>query len=106
MPMTEFLLRLSAWLPKPLRAIASEARIRLLVQFFMFGMAGMVGFVFDTATVYGLRRAMGLYGAGIAAYFVAATVTWICNRFWTFRRLAMSDPWHIRRSRAEHKIHD
>ena len=59
----------------------------------MFGTVGMVGFLVDTATVYALRRALGLYGAGMAAYVVAATVTWILNRVWTFRGLG-SGPVH------------
>ena len=39
----------------------------------------------DTATVYALRYQLGLYGAGLVSYLVAATGTWICNRLWTFR---------------------
>jgi putative flippase GtrA len=95
MPVTAILLHLSAWLPSPLRAHASEARIRLLVQFGMFGMVGLAGFVVDTGTVYALRRSVGLYVAGLAAYFTAATFTWFCNRLWTFRHTSRSDPWHV-----------
>jgi len=105
MAVTAFLLHLSAWLPDPLRGYASEQRIRVLVQFVMFGMVGLVGFVIDTGTVYAARRALvyylhvgdlpALYIAGLAAYFTAATGTWICNRLWTFRHFARSDPWHI-----------
>jgi putative flippase GtrA len=51
----------------------------------MFGSVGAVGFLFDTATVYALRRPLGLYGAGVIAYVVAATVNWLLNRLWTFR---------------------
>jgi putative flippase GtrA len=107
-PVTAFLLQLSAWLPDPLRGYASEQRIQLLVQFAMFGMVGLVGFVIDTGTVYAVRYALlhyvsvlhmgdltALYIAGLAAYFTAATGTWICNRLWTFRHFARSDPWHI-----------
>jgi putative flippase GtrA len=93
--MTAFLLQLSARLPAPWRAHASEQRIRLLVQFVMFAMVGLVGFVIDTGTVYALRHSVGLYVAGLAAYFTAATGTWLCNRLWTFRHLARSDPWHV-----------
>ena len=93
--MTGFLIRLSAWLPRPLRLYASEARIRLLVQFLMFGLVGLAGFVVDTGTVYALRHSMGLYFAGIVAYFTAATATWICNRLWTFRHQSRSDSWHV-----------
>ncbi len=46
---------------------------------------GPSGFLFDTATVYTLRHSLGLYGAGMVAYLVAATVTWLLNRLWTFR---------------------
>ncbi|HEX3991207.1 MAG TPA: GtrA family protein [Acetobacteraceae bacterium] len=93
--MIAFLHRVSAWLPGSLRNHASEARIRVLVQFFMFGMVGLVGFVIDTGTVYALRHSVGLYLAGLAAYFTAATGTWFCNRFWTFRHIGRSDPWHV-----------
>ena len=94
MAVTAFLLRLSAWLPGPLRVHASEARIGLLVQFGMFGLVGLVGFVIDTATVYGLRHWVGLYVAGLAAYFTAATGTWLFNRLWTFRHVVTSGPWY------------
>jgi putative flippase GtrA len=105
--MTAFLLQLSAWLPGPLRTYASEARIRLLVQFVMFSMAGLVGFAIDTATVYATVYAWrhwalrhwdelyGLYVGGILAYFTAATGTWLCNRLWTFRHAGRSDRWHV-----------
>ncbi len=95
MPMTAVLLHLSAWLPRPLRLYASEARIRLLVQFGMFGMVGLVGLVVDTSTVYALRYAVGLYVAGLAAYFTAATATWFCNRQWTFRGHRGTAAWHV-----------
>jgi putative flippase GtrA len=91
--MLALLLRLTTRLPSPVRQFASHARISTLVQFLMFGSVGTVGFLVDTATVYALRRALGLYGAGIAAYVVAATVTWILNRVWTFRGLG-SGPVH------------
>jgi putative flippase GtrA len=95
MPVTAFLLQLSAWLPSPLRAYASEARIRVLVQFVMFAMVGLIGFTIDTGTVYALRHAVGLYVAGVIAYFTAASGTWFCNRMWTFRHATRSDKWHV-----------
>ena len=73
------LLRIATQLPPPARQFASPARIATLVQFLMFGTVGTVGFLVDTATVYALRRSLGLY--------VAASVTWILNRVWTFRGL-------------------
>jgi putative flippase GtrA len=57
----------------------------LLVEFMMFGAVGVVGLVLDTATVYALRYQLGLYGAGLVSYLVAATGTWLLNRVWTFR---------------------
>ena len=89
------MVRLCAWLPQPLRAYASEDGLRVMVQFVMFGLVGLVGFVIDTGTVYAMRHAVGLYVAGLAAYFTAATGTWICNRLWTFRHLARTDPWYV-----------
>lgn len=57
----------------------------VLAEFLKFGTVGAIGFVFDTGTVYALRGVLGLIGAGIAAYLVAATCTWLLNRVWTFR---------------------
>ena len=85
--MHTLLLRIATRLPYPARRLATEARLRTLVQFLMFGSVGTVGFLTDTATVYATRHALGLYGAGAAAYLVAATVTWLLNRSWTFRGL-------------------
>jgi putative flippase GtrA len=93
--MTAFLIQLTAWLPPSWRRHATTERIHMLVQFGMFGMVGLIGFVIDTATVYALRHVAGLYLAGIAAYFTAATGTWFFNRFWTFRHLARTEPWHV-----------
>ena len=91
--MNTLLLRIATQLPPPVRLFATPARIGTFVQFMKFGTVGTVGFLVDTATVYALRRSLGLYGAGMAAYVVAATVTWILNRQWTFRGLG-SGPVH------------
>jgi putative flippase GtrA len=84
-PMQALILRLVPWLPPPLRELASPARISTLLQVMKFGIVGTVGFLIDTATVYGLRASLGLYGAGAAAYVIAASGTWALNRVWTFR---------------------
>lgn len=65
----------------------------LAAQFLRFGTVGVCGFVVDTATVYALRGWLGLYGAGMAAYLVAATANWALNRVWTFRGQG-GDPAH------------
>ena len=57
----------------------------IIVQFLRFGTVGGIGFLIDTATVYGLRHTLGLYGAGLVAYVIAATGNWVLNRIWTFR---------------------
>ena len=85
--MHALLLRIATQLPPPVRVLATPARIGTLVQFLRFGTVGTLGFLVDTATVYALRRSLGLYAAGMAAYVVAASVTWILNRTWTFRGL-------------------
>jgi putative flippase GtrA len=56
-------------------------------QFLRFGTVGAFGFLVDTATVYATRGALGLYGAGVLAFLVAATANWGLNRVWTFRGL-------------------
>ncbi len=85
--MQTLLLRIATQLPPPMRLLATPARIGTVVQFLMFGSVGSLGFLVDTGTVYALRYRLGLYGAGMAAYVVAASVTWILNRSWTFRGL-------------------
>lgn len=60
-------------------------RLPLLAEFLRFGTVGFVGFLVDTATVYGTRGLLGLYGAGVVAYLTAASTTWLFNRIWTFR---------------------
>ena len=48
-------------------------------------MVGTLGFLADTAVVYALRGALGLYGARAVSFLVAVTLTWALNRSWTFR---------------------
>jgi putative flippase GtrA len=69
----------------PLRQFATQDRIDVLTQFLKFGVVGTFGFVVDTAVVYALRYRLGLYGAGLVAFVVAATANWVMNRLWTFR---------------------
>ena len=72
-------------LPRSLHRRATPARLILAAQFIRFGAVGLIGLIIDTATVYGLRHQLGLYGAGMAAYVVAASSNWVLNRIWTFR---------------------
>jgi putative flippase GtrA len=61
-------------------------RSRTVLQFLRFGVVGTVGFVVDTAVLYGgLALGLGLYGGRALSYLVAASTTWALNRAWTFR---------------------
>lgn len=73
---------------------ASPQRIALLAQFLRFGTVGTFGFVVDTAVVYATRFWLGLYGAGILSFVVAATANWSLNRVWTFRGRGGDVPAH------------
>ncbi|MCU0983408.1 MAG: GtrA family protein [Acetobacteraceae bacterium] len=66
----------------------------LIGQALRFGVVGAIGFVVDTATVYGLHFLLrfDLYSAGAAAYVVAATATWALNRAWTFAGASRAQP--------------
>ena len=72
---------LPAWLNRSM----TPGKRTVVAQFIRFGGVGAVGFIIDTATVYGTRHTLGLYGAGVLAYIVAASVNWLLNRVWTFR---------------------
>lgn len=83
--MLALLTRMSDSLPTPLQRHATPERLALLAQLVAFGCVGTIGFLLDVATVYALKGSIGLYGAGLVAYFVAATGNWAINRAWTFR---------------------
>ena len=57
----------------------------LIAQFLRFGTVGTSGFLIDTAIVYALAGSLGLYGAGLVSYIVAASSCWALNRVFTFR---------------------
>jgi len=67
------------------RLIGAE-RSHTLLQFLRFGVVGSIGFVVDTAVLYGgLALGLGLYAGRAVSYLAAATTTWALNRVWTFR---------------------
>lgn len=88
--MLAMITRLVTFLPHGLRRHATPPRLELLAQIGAFGCTGLFGLILDIATVYALRRPLGLYGAGMVAYFVAATGNWALNRVWTFRDAAQT----------------
>jgi putative flippase GtrA len=83
--MEALILRLTEYLPRGVRAHATAERVAMLAQFGKFGAVGLIGLAIDTATVYAMRGSLGLYGAGMVAYVVAASGNWVLNRVWTFR---------------------
>jgi putative flippase GtrA len=72
-------------MPHYLRARISPVQIAVMVEFIRFGAVGFAGFIVDTASVYATRGWLGLYGAGIVAYFISASFNWLLNRLITFR---------------------
>ncbi|HUY68110.1 MAG TPA: GtrA family protein [Alphaproteobacteria bacterium] len=64
-----------------MRALAS--------QFVKFGIVGAAGFLVDVAVLMFCMKifGMGPYGGRLISFFVAATMTWIGNRLFTFRGL-------------------
>ena len=77
--------RSAGFLPRPLHRHATLRRLEVIEEFVRFGLVGLVGFTVDTGIVYALRGSLGLYGAGLVSYLIAATITWLLNRLWTFR---------------------
>jgi putative flippase GtrA len=71
-------------------AMAGGLRARI-VPFMKFGIVGTMGLMWDTLTVYGFRALLGLSGATVLAYFVAASMNWLVNRHWTFRHVVHAD---------------
>ncbi len=65
-------------------AFLTPERRATLARFLRFATVGASGVPVDAAVVYALRSTAGLYVAGLAAYFVAATWTFALNRAWTF----------------------
>jgi putative flippase GtrA len=63
------------------------------LQFARFGVVGSIGFVVDTAVLYGgLWLGLGLYLGRALSYVAAATTTWALNRAWTFRGQGRGSP--------------
>jgi putative flippase GtrA len=65
--------------------VAVSSRSGISEKFIRFAIVGVMGFFWDTSTVYALRGLIGLYMAGVMGFLVAATANWGVNRIWTFR---------------------
>ncbi|MBR0669807.1 GtrA family protein [Neoroseomonas soli] len=71
--------------PLLVRALGAE-RAALATEFLRFGIVGTIGFLVDTAVLYGaLALGGGLYLGRAVSYLSAATANWGLNRIWTFR---------------------
>ncbi|MBV9538246.1 MAG: GtrA family protein [Acidisphaera sp.] len=72
-------------LPSWCERLATPERLALAAEFVRFGCVGFLGFLADTACVYALKGAIGLYAAGFVSYLIVGTANWLLNRLWTFR---------------------
>ncbi|MDX2028821.1 MAG: GtrA family protein [Alphaproteobacteria bacterium] len=59
----------------------------LFIQFIKFGIVGVIGFVVDVGVLKLCmwEFGMGPYAGRLVSFMVAVTVTWMCNRLFTFR---------------------
>jgi putative flippase GtrA len=65
------------------RAPAIDAGLRR--QILRYGLVGGLGFLIDAGLLYALAAwGANLYGARVASFAAAVTVTWALNRSWTF----------------------
>ncbi|WP_454007181.1 GtrA family protein [Alcaligenes sp. Marseille-Q7550] len=56
-----------------------------LRELIFFGLAGTAGFLIDSAMLYMLKDALGLYLARVASFLCAVLGTWLINRSLTFQ---------------------
>lgn len=57
----------------------------MIVQFFRFGVVGVIGFLVDSAVLYAmLWLSMGFMSGRFVSFLCAATATWLINRRVTF----------------------
>lgn len=56
-----------------------------LREFLLFGIAGVCGFVVDTAVLYALEEALGPFYARGVSFLAAVLTTWLINRAFAFR---------------------
>ena len=59
----------------------------VIIQFFKFGLVGVVGFLVDVGVLQFCMAMFGMnpYSGRLVSFLAAASATWICNRHFTFR---------------------
>lgn len=69
--------------------------LAVLRELVLFALAGVLGFLVDTAVLYLLRDTAGLYAGRAASFACAATATWLVNRAITFAERRSGVPAHV-----------
>ena len=59
--------------------------MKTLREFLLFGIAGICGFIVDTAVLYLLNNALGPFYARAISFLAAVFTTWVINRTFAFR---------------------
>jgi putative flippase GtrA len=59
--------------------------VKILRETLLFGVAGTIGFIVDTAVLYALRDLMGPFYARVVSFLAAVLATWLINRNLAFR---------------------
>ncbi len=80
------------------KGVVLLSRLGLSENFIRFGIVGVLGFCWDTGTVYALRPFTNLYVAGTCGFLIAATANWVINRLWTYRHQQHAAP-HVQWAR-------
>ncbi len=58
--------------------------MKTIREFLLFGMAGLCGFVVDTAVLYALHEMLGAFYARGVSFLAAVLATWLINRAFAF----------------------
>ncbi len=59
--------------------------MKAIKELFLFGVAGVLGFLVDAGVLYLVKPLVGIYFGRIISFFLAVVVTWLFNRNITFK---------------------